>query len=121
MLKSIGSILAGFVVVFALSTVTDIILHATGVMPSGALFDTKLLLLALAYRTVYTVLGGYTTARLAPSKPMKHAIILGCVGIVAGTIGAIVMRDMGPAWYAWALPIESLPCCWLGGKIYAKA
>jgi hypothetical protein len=39
--------------------------------------DTGDYLLALVYRTVYGILGGYVTARLAPRAPMRHALILG--------------------------------------------
>jgi hypothetical protein len=120
-LKSLASILAGFLVVVILSIVTDQILHATGIMPRGSL-DTSMALLALAYRTVYTVIGSYVTARLAPRHPMRHAVILGCIGTLAGTAGALATRDLGlgPAWYAWALAVEALPCAWVGAKLYRR-
>lgn len=119
-LKSIGAVLAGFVTVFALSVATDLVLHTTGVMPPGPLFDTPLLLLALTYRTIYTVFGSYLTARLAPRNPMKHAIILACIGIVVGSIGAVVMREFGPAWYAWGIVALALPSAWVGATFYTR-
>lgn len=69
-LKSIGAVFAGFVAVFILSTVTDFILESLGIFPpvTQGLFITWMLVLALTYRTVYAVLGGYITARLAPSR-----------------------------------------------------
>jgi hypothetical protein len=36
-----------------------------------------LFLLATAYRIVYGVAGSYVTARLAPDRPMQHALALG--------------------------------------------
>ena len=51
--------------------------------------DPGLNLLALSYRIIYTVLGSYIAARLAPSSPMLHAWVLGVIGFVIGTAGAI--------------------------------
>jgi hypothetical protein len=114
--KSIGAVLLGFITVFVLSILTDLVLHKAGLMPYGTGLGTGWLLIALAYRTAFTILGGYITAKLAPQNPMKHAIILGCIGMVAGTIGAIMMSDLGPAWYAWGLVVLAVPSTWLGGK-----
>ncbi len=117
-LKSIGAVVAGFAVVVVLSTVTDLILEKVGIMPmSIPLVETGPLLLALAYRTVYTILGGFVTAKLAPQNGMKHAIILGSIGTVVGILGAIAMADLGAPWYAWAVALEGLPCVWIGAKL----
>ncbi len=119
-LKSIGAIVAGFLVVALLSTLTDFILEKIGILPGGALFATPLLLLALFYRTIYTILGGYITAKLAPYNPMKLALILAAIGILAGTAGALTTRDLGPGWYAWGIVILALPSIWFGAKIALK-
>ena len=74
--------------------------------------------LATAYRTIFGVLGAYITARLAPSRPMMHALILGAAAAAAG---AIAMWDkmpaIGPKWYALVLIVLGLPTAWLGGKL----
>lgn len=118
-LKSIIAVVAGFLVVVVLSIVTDQILHATNIMPRATNLSTGMALLALAYRTVYTILGSFVTAYLAPRNPMKHAIILGCIGTVAGVAGALgaAAAGYGPAWYAWALGIEALPCAFVGARL----
>lgn len=64
-LKSILAVVAGFLTVAVLSTITDEIFHATGIMPRLTVLPTHDALLALAYRTVFTVLGGFVTAKLA--------------------------------------------------------
>ncbi len=118
LLKSVGAIIAGFLVVFVLSVATDVALHLAGVMPdTPGLFDTKLLLLATAYRTVYTILGGFVTAKLAPRDGMKHAVVLGIIGMIAGSAGAVANAALGPAWYAWGLVVEAVPCAWIGAKL----
>lgn len=121
-LKSIGAVLAGFVTVVVLSVGTDSVLEARGVFPplEKGLFITWMLIVALVYRCIYTVAGGYVTALLAPDRPTRHAIILGIIGIVAGTIGVVVGWDLSAHWYPIALVITALPCTWLGGKLKTK-
>src|SRR3989441_8243345 len=83
--RSVGAVVAGFVAVFALSVGTDQVLHVLRVYPPwGEPMAGVLFVVATAYRIVYTVLGGYITARLAPHAPARHALILGLVGLVAG-------------------------------------
>src|SRR6185503_17559037 len=81
--RSIGALLAGFVVVVILSLGTDLALHAAGIFPPlGQIMSNPLFLLATVYRTVYAVLGSYITARLAPDRPMGHALLGGGIGLV---------------------------------------
>lgn len=57
------------------------------------------------------VAGAYLTAKLAPSDPMKHAMILGYVGIVLGLIGLVATWNLGlgPHWYPVALVVLAVP------------
>ena len=123
-LKSIGAVLAGFVTVVVLSIGTDLLLEALGIFPpqsEPAAFTAGLLMVALAYRCAYTVAGGYVTAWLAPDRPMRHAIILGIVGIVAGSIGMVVAWNLSPEhWYPISLVVTALPCTWLGGRLKTR-
>jgi hypothetical protein len=117
-LRQIGAVLAGLLAIFAITTVTDIVLHATGIFPPwGQPMSSALFLVALAYRIVYGVLGCYIAARLAPDHPMRHAVALGVVGVVLSTAGAVAMWEAGPAWYSLAVIGISLPCAWVGGKL----
>ena len=120
--KSIGAILAGFVTVFVLSTATDYVLESIGIFPpqSEGLFVTWMLLLALIYRCIYTVAGGYVTAALAPNRPMRHALILGIIGTVAATLGVVVGWNLSQHWYPIALVVTAIPCTWLGGRLRTK-
>ncbi|MBS1910481.1 MAG: hypothetical protein JST22_00720 [Bacteroidetes bacterium] len=122
--KSTAAILAGFFATAILSLGTDQILHMLNVYPpwDRPMNDTGLNLLALAYRIVYTVGGGYVTARLAPRNPLRHAVILGAIGLLPATAGAVVgiAAHMGPSWYPIALIGTALPCTWLGGLLYER-
>jgi hypothetical protein len=73
MIRSIRAVRAGFAAVVILSIGTDVALRAAG---------------------------SYIAARLAPSRPMRHALLLGVRGLVAGTGGAIDT--------------------WNGGKLFCK-
>jgi hypothetical protein len=118
--KSIGAVLAGFITVFALSVVTDLVLEKLGVFPPQSepgSYTWWMLLFALIYRSIYSVAGFYLTARLAPNRPMRHAIILGIIGTVFATLGAVANWDKSANWYPVLLVLVTLPCAWLGGKL----
>jgi hypothetical protein len=122
LLRSTGAVLFGFVAVVALSLGTDQVLHVLQVYPPWGqpMYETGLLLLALSYRIVYAVVGSYLAAWFAPRNPMRHALVLGVVGLVLSTAGAIatIPMDLGPSWYPIALVLTALPCAWLGGALY---
>jgi hypothetical protein len=121
-LRSIGAVLAGLIAIVALSLGTDSLLHETGIYPPWFQpMSAPLWVLATAYRIVYGIGGGYITARLAPDRPMHHALALGVIGVVLSTVGAVVNWNKGaaygPHWYPIALIAISLPSCWAGGMI----
>jgi hypothetical protein len=122
--RSTAAVLLGFVAVVVLSLGTDQVLHALKVYPPWGqpLYDPRLNLLALAYRSVYAVVGSYVAARLAPRNPMRHAVVLGVVGVVLSVAGAIatIPMNLGPAWYPIALALAALPCAWLGGVLHRR-
>jgi hypothetical protein len=121
--RSIAAILAGVAAIIILSLATDAVLHGTGIFPPmGQPMSDGLFVLATFYRLIYGVLGGYIAARLAPYRSMMHAVVLGIIGLVLSTAGAIATWDRGPAfgpkWYPLALVVTAIPCAWLGGKIF---
>ena len=123
MAKSVWAVFAGFLAVVMLSLVTDQVLHMLEVYPPWGqpMWETRLNALALSYRIVYTLLGGFITARLAPHTPMRHVMILAIIGLVAGMAGAAAAMtgNFGPNWYPIALALTAYPCTWFGGKLGA--
>ena len=120
--RSIAAVLAGFIAVVIAHLGTDAIMHATGVFPPwGQPMSAGLFLLATIYRTVFSVAGSYLTARLAPNRPMLHALA-GCViGLALSLAGTVVTwnrgPEFGPHWYPLALIVLALPSAWAGGKL----
>src|SRR2546430_2299046 len=82
-LRSIGGVVAGLVSIFAVTTAADAVMHATGVFPppNAPPMSGRLFLLAFAYRFLFDVAGSYLTARLAPDRPLRHALALGAIGL----------------------------------------
>jgi hypothetical protein len=127
-LRSIGVLLLAFVVNGLLSVVTDFILESIGVLPdpSKGLFETWAISLVLFYRGAYTIFTGYLIARLAPSKPVLHAFILGVIGTVIVLLAMTnpEVAAKAPVWYGYTLAAITIPCMIFGvvmGKSWKPA
>lgn len=119
-LRTAGALLGGFATVAALSMAADAVLHAMNYYPSdGSVGSDAELAFALAYRTIFTVLGGVVTAWLAPSRPLRLTVILGGIGTVFAILGAIAMWSVGHNWYAVSLALLALPSTSLGGWLFS--
>jgi hypothetical protein len=120
-LRSIGAVFAGLLFIFIVTTLIDVVLHATGVFPPwGKPMSDAMFGVATAYRIIISIAGCYIAARLAPRRPMLHALVLGVIGVVISAIGAAVTWNkgavFGPHWYPLLLVIVAIPCAWVGGK-----
>ena len=51
--------------------------------------------------------GGLVVALLSPGKGLAGVVAYYLVG------GA----QLGPAWYAFSIPLEAIPCVWLGARL----
>lgn len=126
-LKSILAVFCGLLAVIILSNGTDMILEATGIFPSVAEqraqgFNTPWMAgLALFYRLIFLIAGGYVVAYLAPNKPILHVVILGAIGTVLGILGAIATWGFAPAWFLLSPVILGIPFVWLGGRLRVTA
>lgn len=117
--KSIGAVLAGFLLGAVLSISMDIAFNSAGLMDMEEFKNTSpaIIFLVIVYRFVFNVCGCYLTAKLAPNKPMQHALIIGGIGTVLAVLGAVAMWDKAVAWYNIAVILISLPSAWLGAKL----
>lgn len=119
--RSVRAVVAGVLVIILVTTLVDLVLHLLGVFPPMEQpIDDRLALLATFYRIIISIAGAWVTARLAPDRPMRHAIILGVVGVALGMVGVVATWNMGlgPRWYPIALVALAIPQCWAGGKLH---
>jgi hypothetical protein len=126
LLRSFGAVFAGLLAVIVLSIGTDILLRIVRIFPPlGETMANPLFVLSTAYRTIYGIVGGYITAQLAPDRPVRHALILGFVGFVVSTAGAVLTwrlgPEFGPHWYPLALVVLAIPSSWAGGWLRWKS
>ncbi|MBC7877661.1 MAG: hypothetical protein H7Y59_10880 [Anaerolineales bacterium] len=126
-LKSLGAVVAGYLVSALLTGVTISILGAifpesyTPENPGWVIFN-------VIYGCAFAVIGGYITARLAPSHPFNHALVLGILmALFAALTGYMVSVAPStpeyaaqPGWYYPTLAITVLPSILLGAWIYSK-
>ncbi len=117
--KDIGAILSGFISVVILSVGTDALLEKLNIFPSASegLFVTWMLVLAFIYRSIYAIVGGYVTAKLTSTNPMRNVKILGFLGIIGGVAGVVAGWNLSDHWYPIALAVTAFPLTWFGGKL----
>jgi uncharacterized membrane protein (DUF485 family) len=118
--KSIVAVVLGLISIIFLSVGTDLLMRRFGILAlNGVLMSNLQFLLAFSYRVLISIFGCYLAARLAPNRPMKHALALGIIGLVFSALGvaaSYARPDLGPHWYPIALLVVTLPCAYTGGK-----
>ena len=119
MARSILAIVAGFVLTGALIVGTTF--AVTAAMPGA--FDarqvptsTGILLLMHLYVAVYATLGCWVAARLAPSRPMRHAMIVGVLGCLVNLANPNIW-SMYPLWSNLVSVTTPLLWGWIAGTI----
>lgn len=117
--RSILAIVAGFLFIAALAFGTGAALHAAGIVPAPdePLTDTGQLLLETAYVAVFAIAGCWLAARLAPSRPMRHALILGLLGLAFNVMGAVTTWGQRPVWSVVLNLALVMPYAWIGGRL----
>ena len=120
--RSIAAVVYGMVFVgtvwFAATRALRSIMPAA-FTPDGRVASATVLLIIVGYVFVFAVAGCYLTARLAPNRPMRHAMALGAIGLVFNGVGTVARWHMAPPWYHALSLALVLPAAWLGGKLRA--
>lgn len=120
MLRSVGAILAGLVVITVLALGADAALSTAvpgSFDASGRVDSTPLLLFIIGYVVVFIIMGAYTAARVARRRPMLHALTLGGIMLAANIAIAAGLWDTAPAWYHVTQLVLVLPAAWFGGRL----
>jgi uncharacterized membrane protein len=122
--KSIWAVIAGLLLLSVLTTGADILLRAffpKAFGTSGVVESWFAAIATITYAAVFNVLSSYLTARLAGSRPMMHAIILGGVVFVISVLGELAGSwQSAPAWFNLGFLAMILPSVWLGGFVRAR-
>jgi hypothetical protein len=124
-MKNFLAVIAGLAFVIIVSMGLDAVMHHTGIFPADPRDVTGMTtsdwVLALSYRMLVAIGGGWITARIAESRPEFFAIVLGIIGTIVGLAGlamAWMMRpNLGPLWYPSLLVVTAIPCTWLGARL----
>jgi hypothetical protein len=117
--RSILAVVAGFVVIGALAFGTGAALTAAGVFPPATepVNDIGLVLFETAYVAVYAIFGCWLAAFLAPARPMRHALILGVLGLAFNLSMAAATWELRPAWSILLNLALVMPYAWIGGRL----
>jgi hypothetical protein len=120
MLRSIAAVLFGFLLIGALSIGADVVLRQA--MPAafdaaGRVEGVAVLLLMMGYVGLFAITGCYLTARLAPRRPMLHALVLGALGLAFNVAGSAALWETAPVWYHVASLALVMPYAWIGGRL----
>lgn len=119
--RSILAIVVGFVLTGALNVGTNAVFAAVAPdlapRPGTPTTNTGVLLVISAYVAVYGILGCYVTARLAPSHPMRHALIMGGIALAMSIPITIGAWNDAPAWFNLYNLLAVMPYAWIGGRI----
>jgi hypothetical protein len=120
--RSILAVVTGFLVIGVLAFGTGAVVKSTlpgAYAPDGIrMVSTSVLILTQVYVIVYAVFGCWLAARMAPSRPMAHALALGVLGLAFNLVGGTMTGwSEGPAWYYVVALLLVMPAAWLGGAI----
>lgn len=121
--RSIMAVVVGFLVIGALAFGMDAVMmkavpDAFG--PNDEILSVPVMLFMMLYVALFAITGCYITARLAPNRPMRHALILGALGLAFNIMGSVQMWDRAPAWFHIVNILMVMPYAWMGGRIREK-
>lgn len=121
MVRSFIAIATGFVLTGALNVGTNLLLSRAApdlVPPPGTpVTNPAALVLVCAYVAVYGILGCYVTGRLAPSRPMLHALVMGALALAMSIPITMGAWNDTPAWFNVYNLLAVMPYAWIGGRL----
>jgi hypothetical protein len=123
-LRSVIAVVVGFVVIGALAFGTGAL--AARMWPGAVDVDgnpatSAARVAQLLYVGVFAVFGCWLAGRLAPSRPMAHALAVGVLGLILNVASAWATRDSFPAWYLAAGVVTTMLWAWIGGRLAERS
>ena len=123
-MRSIGAVAVGFLFIAVLSFGSDILLRVTfpdDIDVQGEIVSVRVLSLSLTSAAVYATVGCYLAARLAPSRPIGHALLLGVLILVFTVANTDLLWVLAAMWYKLASLAIVMPCAWIGGWLAERS
>ena len=118
--RSVVSVAAGFFAVMVLGAAADMVLNQ--MVPNA--FDAQgharaesTLFIKLAYETLFALLAGYITARIAVRKPFNHVLIMAAIVLAGRAFISIATWDVVPLWFNLGVLVLIIPAALLGAKL----
>ena len=116
MLRSIGAIAAGYLLIAA----AIIILFAVTFPDPLATPGQGFMLFSLAYGFVFGILGGYVCGLIAQRSEIKHAVVIAGIGILLSIFSMVLAAGKEPMWYQLANMVLLTVAVLLGGWLCAR-
>ena len=123
-MRSILPIAAGFLFIAVLTLGTDVLVRVAfpdAFDESGHTEKLPLLIFSLVDLGIYTIVGCYLAARLAPSRPMWHALVVGVLGLIFLVADTIELWPKAPTWFNVLSLAPMMLYAWIGGKLAERA
>lgn len=122
--RSLFAVLAGIVAMTAMAFAIEIPIRSLALRfyPDAAALDSSIswMISQWIYMFPALMLGGYIAAKLAPSRPFLHSIVMACVQVLLTVALIFAPPHPVPAWI-WALTLLVTPVAiCLGGRIGSR-
>ena len=118
--RSIVAVAAGFFASNVLSLGGDLLFRRA----SSDAFDDKgfargdgTLFTIMGYETLFALIAGYVTARLAIRHPITHALVMGGLVLLGRVPTALVAWSTAPPWFHIGVLLLIIPAALLGAKL----
>ena len=76
--------------------------------------------IAIAYGAVFAFIAGYLAARLAPRKPLAHAVAFAALLLAVAAASYSIQAEGASVWSLIATAVVSVPAAILGGLVRSK-
>ena len=118
--RSVVSVAAGFFTVMVLGAAADVVLAQAA--PNA--FDAQgharaesTLFIKLAYETLFALLAGYITARIAVRKPFVHVLVMAIIVLAGRGLIALAAWEVVPMWFNLGVLVLIVPAALAGAKL----
>ena len=123
MLRSVLAIAGGYLVMVAVVGLCTfgLMLLTPSWFPGAGTPAGPYLAVNIVYSVIAALTGGYVAARIAPQRPVKHAVLLAVFALVTSIVSAVLQGDRLPRWYQVLLAVCMPMVIVLGGWARARS